>query len=248
MDGRSGLRGSAGRTLFAGCLCLALAQGALGAGRVTRTVEPTEGGCWVSLTWDFSGKVESDLIVEERLAPGWTVDGETVPFGSLDASWFAGNVARFAVKPTLLGEQGTIRFCVRCGDAAAGSVNGSWQMYEDGVLSKGTVSGSSTLECADKAGVAVAEGTGAAETTGTTKETSVSIASFKVDGASGIELSYVGLKEAGELVVEGCVGLGKAWREVGRFAVSAGDGTVRLSREEIGACCFFRMKLLTTEK
>ena len=246
MNGRSWLRRCAWRKLLAGGMCLALAQGALGASRVTRTVEPIEGGCRVSLTWSFSGNVESDLIVEERLTPGWMVDAETVPFGSLDASWFSGNVARFAIKPTLLAEDGEISFCVR--GTAAGSVSGSWQMYLDGVLCKGTVAGSSALSFASKADVAVAEGTGAAEKTGTTKETAVSIASFKVDGASGIELSYVGLKGAGELVVEGCVGLGKTWAEVGRFAVSVGDGTVRLRQDEIGACRFYRMKFLTTEK
>ena len=79
-----------------------LASNLLLADGVTRSVEPVPGGCRITLAWEFSGKVESDLIIEERFAPGWSVVDSTVPFGSLDASWLSGHMARFAVKSAMV--------------------------------------------------------------------------------------------------------------------------------------------------
>ena len=119
MNRDSRFHGSGLRPFLAACACAALMQGALFAEGVTRTVEPVLGGCRVTLAWDFSGSVESDLILEERFAAGWTVDGATVPFASLDASWLSGTVARFAVKPSLLSQAGSITFTIVSDGATA---------------------------------------------------------------------------------------------------------------------------------
>ncbi len=102
---------------------------------VTRSLEPVVGGCKVTLAWAFSGKVESDLIIEERLAPGWAVDSTTVPLVLLDATAFSGSVARLALKPTLLSNTGSFRYVVRpIAEADSGTVSGGWQMYLGGTL------------------------------------------------------------------------------------------------------------------
>ena len=226
--------------LFA--LCVMLAQGALWADGVTRSVESVPGGCRVTLTWDFHGSVESALILEERFAAGWSVDDKTVPFSSCDATWFSGQIARFAVKPSLVEKTGSISFTVMSEtELATGSVTGNWRMYLDGTLQNGTVVGSAGLS-ALKGDVSV---TSVADNTADEfVEMPVSIKSFKVLDGSRIELSYAGLVKAGTLVVEGCEGLGKTWMEVKRQEVSAGEGTVNF---EQGACRFYRMKLLTKE-
>ncbi len=244
--------GHAGRVTLPGGVILAvfvaLAWCPLFADGVTRTVEPINGGCKVTLAWAFSGTVESDLIIEERLARGWSVDDATVPFGSLDASWFSGSVARFAVKPALLAQPGSISFTVVSGEGAmSGAVSGDWKMYLGGALRKGWVAGKNEL-------AAFAGTTGTTGTTGTAGTTRtagvaavpIAITSFKIVGG-GIELAYSGVAAAGTLVVEGCVGLGKPWAEVKRLAVSAGDGKATLSLGEVGASRFFRLKFMAEE-
>ena len=230
------------------CLCMALAQCQIFADGVTRTVEPVAGGCKVTLAWEFSGKVESDLIIEERLAQGWSVDSTTVPFASLDASWFSGRVARFAVKPSLLAKAGSICFTVVPGEgAASGAAAGDWKMYLGGSLRKGNVAGMGEFVVAGATGTAGTAGTtgttGTAETTGTT---GVAIRGFRIVGTS-IELSYVGAP-AGTLIVEGGAEFGKPWTEVKRSAIAAGDGKVMLGLDEAGSCRFFRLKVLAEEE
>ena len=233
-------------SVFALCLGLSLAQGSLWADGVTRSLEPVPGGCKVTLSWVFSGKVESDLIIEERLARGWSVDDATVPFGSLDATWFPGSVARFAVKPNLLSRAGSISFVVRSADeSASGTVSGDWQIYLGGTLRKGFVSGNALLSMSCD-GPQDQPGGASDSPEETTVETPVAIASFKVLPGSGIELAYVGVKTSGMLVVEGCKGLGSPWAVVkGNVAVVPGDGVVTLTNKEVGGCCFYRIKLIT---
>ncbi len=235
------------------CLCMALAHGPILADGVTRTVESVAGGCKVTLAWEFTGKVESDLVIEERFAQGWSVDSTTVPFASLDASWFSGRVARFAVKPSLLSMAGSISFTVVPGEgAASGVAAGDWMMYLGGSLRKGAVAGQGELVAAGGGGTAGSAGsTGTAETTGTagntgTTGTGVAIKSFKVVGTS-IELSYVGAP-AGTLVVAGCAEFGKPWTEIKRSAIAAGDGKVVLGLDAAGSCRFFRLKVLAEEE
>ena len=258
------------------CFCAALAQGALFADGVTRIVEPVYNGCRVTLLWEFSGKVESDLILEERFANGWYVADSTVPFGSLDASWLSGRVARFAVKPSLLAQAGSISFVVIPGEGASlGTVAGDWKMYMDGTLRKGGVSGESRLSVlvgmssgagafsggagasgagssswAGASGGASASSSSGSSTSSTLRavvETAIAIKLFKVvDGV--IELSYSGVSGAGVMVVEGCKGLGGTWTELKRMDVSAGDGKVTLAVADAGACRFFRLKFLTEEE
>ncbi len=230
--------------VLAAC-CLAMLQGALYAEGVTRSVEPVAGGCKVTLAWSFSGTVESDLIIEERMADGWSVDDSTVPFSSLDASWFSGRVARFAVKPSLLANAGSISFTVVSGaEPATGTVAGYWKMYLSGSLRKGDVAGQNGLS-------ALAVKSGSGDTSGTSgssvSETSVSIASFKVLSGGVVELAYSSLDKSGTIVVEGCEGFSKPWAEVSRAAVPAGAGKVTVESDEVGSCRFFRLKLLTEE-
>ena len=233
------------------CMCAAFGHCAFSADGVTRSVEPVAGGCKVTLAWEFTGKVESGLVIEERLAQGWTVDDSTVPFGSLDASWFSGNVARFAVKPSLLANPGSISFRVLSGvNSSSGKVAGDWMMYFDGSLNRGAVAGENGL-----AALSAATGT---EGVGSTKEISgaaanapviekaVAIKSFKMLGGV-VALSHSGVSKAGTSLAEGCAGRGKPWTEIKRAAVAAGDGSVQLTADEIGVCRFFRMKLLTEE-
>ena len=230
------------------CVCMVLAWCPLFADGVTRTIESVPGGCKVTLAWAFSGTVESDLIIEERLARGWSVDDATVPFGLLDASWFSGSVARFAVKPALLAQPGTISFTVVSGEGAtSGAIAGDWKMYLGGALRKGVVAGGKEL--AVFAGTAETTGTvGTTRTTGTAHVAAVPIAitSFKFVG-TGIELTYSGVAMAGTLVVEGCAGLGKPWAEVKRLSVSGGDGKATLSLGEVGASHFFKLKFVAEE-
>ena len=184
MNRDSRFHGSGLRPFLAACACAALMQGALFAEGVTRTVEPVLGGCRVTLAWDFSGSVESDLILEERFAAGWTVDGATVPFASLDASWLSGAVARFAVKPSLLSQAGSITFTVVSdGATASGAVSGDWKMYRDGALRKGVVSGAlvvaSLVDAATNGNKAVAGGESGASGSAA-GGTSLAITSFKM--------------------------------------------------------------------
>ena len=235
------------------CICVALGHCAFSADGVTRSVEPVAGGCKVTLAWEFTGKVESGLVIEERLAQGWTVDDSTVPFASLDASWFSGNVARFAVKPSLLAEPGSISFTVMSGAKdASGTVAGDWMMYFDGSLNKGAVVGAKGLAALSSVAVGTEgtsgmEGTSGSVANATVVEKALAIKSFKMLGGGVVELSYSGVAKAGALVVEGCAGLGKSWTEIKRAAVAAGAGRVQLTADEIGVCRFFRMKLLTEE-
>lgn len=236
------------KRLISVSLGLALAWCPLFADGVTRALEPVAGGCQVTLSWEFAGNVESDLIIEERFARGWSVDDATVPFDSLDASWFSGTVARFAVKPSLLAQPGSIRFTLLCGEgAAAGSVAGDWKMYLGGTLRKGAVVGARELVALDGSGTAGSSGnSGVSGNAGVSAvaATPVAIKSFRVVGA-GVELAYSGVATGGTLVVEGCAGLDKPWMEIKRLAVAAGDGMVTLSVDDVGASRFFRMQLLT---
>lgn len=271
MNRGSRFQGDGLRPFLAACACAALMQGALFAEGVTRAVEPVPGGCRVTLAWEFSGRVESDLILEERFAPGWTVDGATVPFGSLDASWLSGSVARFAVKPSLLAQAGSISFTVVAdGASTSGMVAGDWKMYLDGSLRKGTVAGAvavASLGGAATDGTGTA-GDGAAGTPGSTGAgTGIAITAFKMtDGATRVsalsngagaraqsggtlfEFAYAGLERSGTLVVEGCETLGGAWTAVKRVAASAGDGTVALTPGEAGDNRFFRLKFVAEEE
>ena len=247
MNLRSWLRTAGLRPMLSLGICLAMAQQALWADGVTRSLEPVSGGCKVTLAWDFAGKVESDLIIEERLAPGWSVNDATVPFGSLDATWFSGSIARFAVKPSLLKSPGSISFVVSTdAETASGTISGDWQMYLSGTLRKDAVVGQSALVASVDAVSSPRQGAeGDAEGTPRLQEEAVSIASFKVLAGPCIELSYASLAKAGTLVVEGCEGLGKPWTEVKRQDVPEGAGKVEVKQSEAGKCCFYRMKLLT---
>ena len=242
------------RPVLALCCCMVLAPCLLFADGVTRSVKPVSGGCKVTLAWTFSGTVESDFIIEERFAQGWSVDDSTVPFSSLDASWFSGCVARFAVKPTLLSKAGSISFTVVCGEGtASGTVSGDWKMYLGGKLKKGTVAGQNVLSAlvvtppSDEEPGASGSGTSGSTST-TVVETPLAITSFEMSGGVFSVLSYSSLAKSGTLVVEGCEGLNKPWKEIKRVAVSVGDKTVKLDPGEVGGCCFLRLKLLTEGK
>ena len=239
------LPGGGRRASVLSVLCFCMAVTSVFADGVTRTVEPVPGGCEVTIAWEFSGKVESDLIIEERFPQGWSVDDSTVPFGSLDASWVSGSMARFAVKPGLLSEAGSISFTVMSGDGGtSGAVSGDWKLYLGGGLRKGRTAGTDGLAALSGATAAgTAAGTGAAAA-----GKPVAITSFKVVGGA-IELSYSGVGEAGTLVVEGGRGLaGKSWAEIKRLAVAAGDGKVEVGLGEAVGCCFFRIKFLSEGK
>ena len=235
------------------CVCMALGWGSLFADGVTRTVEPVDGGCRVTLAWAFSGAVESDLIIEERLARGWSVDDATVPFGSLDASWFSGSVARFAVKPALLAQPGSISFTVVSGEGAtSGAIAGDWKMYLGGALRNGVVAGANGLAVLSgvaggascSSGASGASSSSESGVAGCSVAVPVTITSFKIDGA-GIVLAYSGVAKAGTLLVEGCEDLGKSWKTIKGLAVSAGDGNVALEMGKADACRYFRLKFLT---
>lgn len=229
--------------------CVAVLPSALFAYGVTRTVEPIQDGCRVTIAWDLSGKVESGLVIEERFATGWSVDDSTVPFASLDASWISGNVARFAVKPTLLAESGSISYTVLPGaKAVPGSVVGDWMMYLGGKLCKGKVQGEGIISFSSTTQGDEVAGAPAGNPGTSVTEKKVAIASFKILSSGVIEFFYRGGDGAGTLVVEGCEGLGKAWVEVGRYAVISGDGKVELGLDKAKDCQFFRMKLITEGK
>lgn len=228
-------------------IALTLAQGAVWADGVTRTITPGSGGCEVKLEWSFSGNVESDLVIEERLASGWSVDGSSVSRDSLDAWCCTNSIARFAVNPTNVAN-GSISF--RVSGASSGTVVGTWQLYLNEELQKGAVGGDSDLKVSVVANVVQS-----VPTTGPSMETqtgkvwrAIPIKSFRIAANSSCELSYEASGK-GTLVVEGCEGLGKTWTEVRRVEnVPAGDGKVTLTQEEAGTCRFYRMKLLTTEE
>ena len=231
------------------CLCAALAQGPLFADGVARTAEAVQGGCRVTLAWDFAGSPGSALVIEERFPAGWLVDASTVPFGSLDASWLSEGVARFAVKSGLVAAPGSISFTIAAPEGASGGpASGDWMVYLDGRLKKGVSTGARSLS-AIQTGLA---GNGGAGTQATDTRsglegvvrTPVAISSFRLlDGA--VELSYRGVEVPGVLAVEGCEGLGAPWNSLKRTVVSPGDGTVLLESNEAGSSRFFRLYLLT---
>lgn len=238
------------------CLGLLLARCPLLADGVKRSLEPVSGGCKVTLSWELSGRVGSDLIVEERLAQGWVVDSTTVPFALLDATAFSGSVAKFALKPTLLSNTGSFCFVVKpIGEVGSGTVSGDWRMYMDGTLQKGSISGQTSLSflaTATRYLQAAQATTSGGETNSNgdsqSANAAVAIAGFKVVDESHVRLSYTGLRNSGTLYVEGCVGLGRDWRPIISRAVPAGDGEVELSTSTVdGTFCFYRMKVLTTE-
>ena len=226
--------------------CLGLAQGSLWADGVMRSVESGSAGCKVTLAWTFSGKIESDLVIEERFSSGWLVDGSTVPVKSLDATWLPGSVARFAVKPTLA-KSGSISFMVTPADASVtGTIAGDWKMYLNGALQQGSILGTGSLRCA-RAGEQAQEALTAREAT-TCVELPVAISSFRVLGDGDSELTYSGVAKVGTLVVEGCENLGKPWREIRRVEdVRPGGGTVVLGAVESKGLHFMRIKLITEE-
>ena len=253
MNRMSGLLREGRRSACALCMVLTLVQGVLWADVVvSRSITPKAGGCTVELSWEVSGKVESDLIIEERFSEGWSVDLDTLtPVDSLDAKWASpsASVARFAVKPSSLTSKSSISFDVKATEGiTAGTVAGDWRMYLDGALKKGSVSGDAGLAANSLVHQNQAGGAANLAANAKTVETAVSIASFKVLGGSLIELSYKGLTKTGTLVVEGCEGLGKTWTKVKCVeSVPIGDGNVTLTQEEVGECRFYRMKLLTEE-
>ena len=227
-----------------GLVMAAIFAGAVAQAGVTRSVEPVEGGSRITLAWDFAGAIESDLVIEERYSAGWSVDDSTVPFASLDASWFSGSVARLAVKPALLSEPGSISFTVT-GAGASGTAAGDWRLYLEGKLEKGRLAVTAISALATAQGEETPAPAASASTAGS-EPVSVAISSFRLVGA-GIELEYRDLTQAGTLVVEGCSGFGREWVAVKRTAVSAGDGKVTLSTQEGGDCRFFRMQLYAEE-
>lgn len=236
------------KSLIWGFLCIFAMRGTLFAQGVTRSIESVPGGCAVTVAWELAGKVESDLIVEERFDAGWAVDDTTVPFASLDASWINGNVARFAIKPSLLSKAGSITFTVKNTSASqSGKVAGDWKIYLGGQLRKGSVTGDALLTASVDTGVVDGPSAGDATSTVKTVEVAVPIKSFRMIGADKIELVYSSLAKAGTLVVNGCNGLGKEWKPVKRISVSAGDGSVILGTDEVGQCRFFKLKLETKE-
>lgn len=218
---------------------------------VTRTVETVDGGCKVTIAWEFSGRAESDLVIEERFAAGWFVDSATVPLSTLDASWLSGGVARFAVKPAFLAEAGAISFVVVPGEGAtSGNVAGDWKMYLGGKLCSGKTVGDGALVASAVASEVAGNGEGNGASgllESVVVETAITITSFRLNGGD-FELSYSGVNKAGTLVVEGCGGLGKAWTEIKRMAVSPGDEKVTMTPGEVGGSRFFKLKLFTEEE
>lgn len=234
-------------------VALTLAQGVVWADVVvTRSVTPKAGGCTVELSWEVSGKVESDLIIQENFSEGWSADlGTVTPTNSLDAKWASPSnpVVRFAAKPSSLSSKASISFDVKATEGApAITVAGDWRMYLDGALKRGNVAEAMGLAANSLVHQNQTGGAANLAANAKTVETAVSIASFKVLGGSLIELSYKGLTKTGTLVVEGCEGLGKTWTKVKCVeSVPIGDGNVTLTQEEAGECRFYRMKLLTEE-
>lgn len=249
MNRMSGLRREGRRSACALCMVLTLVQGALWADVVvTRSITPKAGGCTVELSWEVSGKVESDLIIEERFSEGWSADLDTLtPTNSVDAKWASpsASVARFAVKPSSLTSKSSISFDVKATEGiTVGTVAGDWRMYLDGALKKGSVSGG--------AGLAVQESKTLSKsvmgTSGTkTVETAVTIASMSILGDSGVKLAYKNLPKDGTLVVEGCENLGAGWVKIAERTVSVGDCEIELTAQEVGSRHFMRTKLLTEE-
>lgn len=223
-------------------LAVALAHGALFADGVRRSVEAVAGGCRVTLAWSFSAKAESDLVIEERLSEGWSVDGSTVPFSSLDASSFTSGGARFAVKPELLAKDGSISFVVRAAEGTPACIaDGDWRMYLGGQLRHSVITGSARLSVAggsSEDGDSVGGGDGV----------EIDITSFKVVDAVFREVSYAAVGGYGTLVVEGCAGLDGEWKEIKRVVVPAGEGRVILKIREVGDCRFLRLKFFKEGK
>lgn len=227
-------------------VALTLAQGAVCA-NVTRTITPGSGGCEVKLEWSFSGKVESDLVIEERFPTGWSV--ESIQADLLDAAWFTNSIVRFAVNPTNV-LNGSISF--RVSGSSSGTIVGTWQLYLNGKLQKGTVGGGANLPASSAVALIPSSGeVSGHEVKAQAVEVAIPVAikAFKVEAGPQFVLSYAGLPSAGTLVVEGCAGLGQDWLEAKRKeGVVAGDGSVTLNAEEAKGFRFYRMKFLTTEE
>lgn len=235
-------------------LSLVLAQGAVWADGVTRTLQKEGDVYHVTLSWTFSGSVESDLVIEEQFPDGWNVDTESVPVdGTLDATWFSESIARFAVNPTNFVETGSIQFDVAPGPAAvAGSIDGDWRLYLTGTLQRGAIDANEQGKNLAAPGVPLTASPQAKLATTATEELAVelpvAIKSFKMLSGSRIELTYGALPAAGRLVVEGCEGLGKAWAEITHMDVEAAADKVELEPEAVGNRRFMRMKLFTKEQ
>lgn len=230
-------------------LALTLAQGPVWADVVvTRSITPKAGGCTVELSWEVSGKVESDLIIQETFSEGWSADLDTVtPADSLDAKWASASepVARFAIKPSLLSSKASISFDVKASaGVSAGTVAGDWRMYLDGALKMGAVSGDAGL--ADQGSKTHSKPVMGPSGTKTV-EMAVTIASMSILGDSGLKLTYKNLPKAGTLVVEGCETLGAGWVKIAERTVSGGDYEIELTSQEVGSRHFMRTKLLTEE-
>lgn len=229
-------------------VALTLAQGAVCA-NVTRTITPGSGGCEVKLEWSFSGKVESDLVIEERLPSGWSMVDESVSIKLLDAWCCTNSFVRFAVNPTNV-LNGSISF--RVSGSSSGTIVGTWQLYLNGKLQKGTVGGGANLPASSAVALIPSSGeVSGHEVKAQAVEVAIPVAikAFKVEAGPQFVLSYAGLPSAGTLVVEGCAGLGQDWLEAKRKeGVVAGDGSVTLNAEEAKGFRFYRMKFLTTEE
>lgn len=230
-------------------VALTLAQGAVWADGVTRSVEPVSGGCKVTLAWAFSGKVESDLVIEERFPTGLSV--ESIQADLLDAAWFTNSIVRFAVNPTNVAN-GSISFTITSDSAHdVGKIAGNWQLYLDGALQHGPVGGVDDLPASGAVALIPSStklsGLGVAEQA-VEVEIPVPIKAFKVEAGPQFVLSYAGLPADGILVVEGCAGLGQGWGAAKRENVRAGDGSVVLNAKEAEGFRFYRMKLLTMEE
>ena len=230
------------KMLLAAVFAAALAGESFAEG-VIRTIKPISGGCKVTLAWEFSEKAGSDLILEEQLASGWKVATESVPFNLLDATWFSGSTARFAVKRALAAKAGSISFNVFADKSAvAGAVKGGWMIYLGGKLKDKVTDGAValTLGGTGTGGGAVAGGGSGSVSEGE----QIAITSFKLLNDGQVELAYAGVAQAGMIVIEGCEGLDLPWVELKRLSVSAGDGKVILTTGEVGGSRFIRIKLL----
>lgn len=229
-------------------VALTLAQGAAWAG-VTRTITPCSDGCEVKLEWSFSGKVESDLVIEERIPAGWSMKDSSVSTDSLDAWCCTNSIVRFAVNPNHV-TNGSIVVTLESDSAQAGGrIAGNWQLYLDGTLTSGSVGGRLDLPVSASANAQQPVSTSGALPTVQAVEVwqAIPIKSFKFAADSSCELSYEAPK-IGTLVVEGCEGLGKDWMTVKSVEnVPAGAGTVTVEKDKTGNCRFYRMKLMTKE-
>ena len=219
-----------------------LAGVTMAADGVTRTIQRTADGCCVTLAWSFESKIQSDLIIEERLAAGWSVNSDTVPFGSLDASWFNGSTVRFAIKPAMLKEPGSISFVIVAADGATDCVvSGEWQMYLGGKYCKAYVGGATVASSAAVADSGEASAGGSSESGDETEDRQLKISEFKIIPGGGAEIVYSGASKQGTMVVLGCENLGGNWQTVKEIVIGVGGGKVTVSAEEVGKCNFMKI-------